>query len=170
MGLNFAIKDCLDLDVTVLGQGSPAMTIDYLNSCSFSVSADSVQAKKKGTPAVTFAGAKTGELTLSSELTNIQALGLQLGGKVTGEKIEITSVVPADHYVLSGTFRTVDENGQEKTRKITFHKCKPKVDCEVAFDSENVASFDLKFDLMVDANDKFITIDVPTGVYTAKTK
>lgn len=163
MSLNFAIKDCIDLEVTVLGQGSPAMTIDYLNSCSFNISADSVAAKKKGTPAVTFAGAKTGELTLSSELTNIQAWGMQLGGKVTGEKIEITSVVPATHYVLSGTFRTVGENGEEKIRKITFHKCKPKVECEVAFDSENVAAFDLKFDLMVDADDKFITIDVPGG-------
>lgn len=168
MSLNFAIKDCLDLEVTVLGQSSPAMVIDYLNSCSFNISADSVQAKKKGSPAVTFAGAKTGELTLSSELTNIQTLGMQLGGKVTGEKIEITSVVPATHYILNGTFRTVNENGEEKVRKITFHKCKPKVDCEVAFDSESVASFDLKFDLMVDSNDKFITIDVPSVTLSAK--
>lgn len=162
MNENFAIKDCIDLDVTVLGQSTAAMRIDYLNSGSFSISADSVQAKKKGSPAVTFAGAKTGELTLSSELTNIAALGMQLGGVVTGEKIAITSVVPATHYTLSGTFRTVSESGEEKIRKITFHKCKPKVDAEVSFDSENVAQFDLKFDLMVDATDKFITIDVPT--------
>lgn len=168
MSLNFAIKDCLDLEVTALGQNSPAMTIDYLNSCSFNISADSVQAKKKGSPAVTFAGAKTGELNLSSELTNIQALGMQLGGKVTGEKIEITSVVPATHYILKGTFRTVNESGEEKVRNITFHKCKPKVDCEISFDSENVAAFDLKFDLMVDANDKLITVDVPSQVLNAK--
>lgn len=161
--MNFAIKDCLDLDVTVLGQNTAAMRIDYLNSCSFNVAADSVFAKKKGVNAITFAGAKTGELTLSSELTNIQALGMQLGGVVTGEKIAITSVVPATHYSLTGTFRTVGEDGAEKIRKITFHKCKPKVDAEVAFDAENVASFDLKFDLMVDANDNFITVDVPTS-------
>ena len=162
MSLNFAIKDCLDLEVTAIGESTPAMIIDYLNSCSFNISADSVQAKKKGSPAITFAGAKTGELNLSSELTNIEALGMQLGGKVTGEKIEITSVVPATHYTLNGTFRTVNESGEEKVRKITFHKCKPKVDCDIAFDSENVAAFDLKFDLMADAEDRFITVDVPS--------
>lgn len=171
MNTNFAIKDCIDLEVTVLGQPSPVMTIDYLNSCSFTITADSIQAKKKGTPAITFAGAKTGELTLSSELTNIQALGMQLGGVVTGEKIAITSVVPATHYTLTGTFRTVNESGEEKVRKITFHKCKPKVDAEVTFDSENVATFDLKFDLMVDSSDKFITVDVPSAVLsTSATK
>ena len=86
---NFAIKDAMDLKIKVLGESDPKLVIDYLNECSFSKTSDSVFAKKKGVNSVGFAGATSGTLTLNSELTSIEALGLALGGKVTGEKIEI---------------------------------------------------------------------------------
>jgi len=160
---NFAIKDAMDLKIMVLGEEEPRLVIDYLNECSFSKTADSVFAKKKGVNAVSFTGAMTGTLTLNSELTSIDALGLALGGVVTGEKIEITDVVPTEFFVIEGTFNTVGEDGVVKARQMTFHKCKPQANCELSFSAENVASFALNFDLLVDENHKFITIDeVPT--------
>ena len=156
---NFAIKDAMDLKIIVLGEEEPKLVIDYLNECSFSKTADSVFAKKKGVNAVGFTGATSGTLTLNSELTSIEALGLALGGVVTGEKIEITDVVPTEFFVVEGTFNTVGEDGVTKVRKITFHKCKPQVNCELSFSAENVASFALNFDLLVDENHKFMTIE-----------
>ena len=156
---NFAIKDAMDLKIMVLGEEEPRLVIDYLNDCSFSKTADSVFAKKKGVNAVSFTGAMTGTLTLNSELTSIDALGLALGGVVTGEKIEITDVVPTEFFLIEGTFNTVGEDGVVKARKMTFHKCKPQANCELSFSAENVASFALNFDLLVDENHKFITID-----------
>lgn len=156
---NFAIKDAMDLKIMVLGEEEPRLVIDYLNDCSFSKTADSVFAKKKGVNAVGFTGAMTGTLTLNSELTSIDALGLALGGVVTGEKIEITDVVPTEFFLIEGTFNTVGEDGVVKARKMTFHKCKPQANCELSFSAENVASFALNFDLLVDENHKFITID-----------
>ena len=32
---NFAIKDAMDIKITRIGESSPLMTIDFLNSCSF---------------------------------------------------------------------------------------------------------------------------------------
>ncbi len=156
---NFAIKDAMDLKIKVLGEDDPKIIIDYLNECSFSKTSDSVFAKKKGVNAVGFAGATSGSLTLNSELTSIEALGLALGGVVTGEKIEITDVVPTDFFVIEGTFNTVGEDGTSKARKITFHKCKPQASCDISFSAENVASFALNFDLLIDEDHKFITVE-----------
>ena len=160
---NFAIKDAMDVKIKVLGEGEPKLTIDYLNECSLSKTSESVFAKKKGVNSIGFNGATTGTLTLNSEITSIEALGLALGGVVTGEKIEITDVVPTEFFVIEGTFNTVGEDGVVKARQMTFHKCKPQANCELSFSAENVASFALNFDLLVDENHKFITIDeVPT--------
>ena len=165
---NFAIKDAMDLKIMVLGEEEPRLVIDYLNECSFSKTADSVFAKKKGVNAVSFTGAMTGTLTLNSELTSIDALGLALGGVVTGEKIEITDVVPTEFFEIEGTFNTVGEDGVVKPRKMIFHKCKPQVNCDLTFSAENVASFALNFDLLIDEDHKFMTIDevsaMPTSV------
>ena len=30
---NFAIKDAMDLKITKVGESSPAVTVDFLNSC-----------------------------------------------------------------------------------------------------------------------------------------
>lgn len=163
---NFAIKDAMDLKIMVLGESDPKITIDYLNECSFSKTSDSIFAKKKGVNAVGFAGATSGTLTLNSELTSIDALGLALGGKVTGEKIEITDVVPTDFFVIEGTFNTVAEDGTAKARKIIFHKCKPQASCDISFSAENVASFALNFDLLIDEDHKFITVEEASLVPT----
>ena len=156
---NFAIKDAMDLKIKVLGESEPKLVIDYLNECSFSKASDSIFAKKKGVNAVAFAGTTSGTLTLNSELTSVEALGLALGGKVTGEKVEITDVVPTDFFEIEGTFNTVGEDGKGKIRKITFHKCKPQASCDISFSAENVASFALNFDLLIDEDHKFMTID-----------
>ena len=163
---NFAIKDAMDLKIKVLGESDPKLVIDYLNECSFSKTSDSVFAKKKGVNSVGFAGATSGTLTLNSELTSVEALGLALGGVVKGERIEITDVVPTDFFVIEGTFNTVGEDGKSTPRQITFHKCKPQASCDISFSAENVASFALNFDLLIDEEHKFMTIDAVSGVPT----
>ena len=138
---NFAIKDAMDVKIKVLGQEDVKLTIDYLNECSLTKTSESVFAKKKGHNSIGVAGATSGTLTLNSELTSIEALGLALGGKVTGERIEITDVVPTEFFEIEGTFNTVGEDGVVTARKMTFHKCKPQANCDLAFSAENVASF-----------------------------
>ena len=165
---NFAIKDAMDVKIKVLGQEDVKLTIDYLNECSLTKTSESVFAKKKGHNSIGFAGATSGTLTLNSELTSIEALGLALGGKVTGERIEITDVVPTEFFEIEGTFNTVGEDGVVTARKMTFHKCKPQANCDLAFSAENVAAFALNFDLLVDENHKFMTVDTATPTYALK--
>ena len=166
---NFAIKDAMDVKIKVLGESDPKLTIDYLNECSLSKTSESVFAKKKGVNAIGFNGATTGTLTLNSEITSVEALGLALGGVVTGEKIEITDVVPTEFFEIEGTFNTVGEDGVVKPRKMVFHKCKPQVNCDLTFSAENVASFALNFDLLVNEDHKFMTIDEATSVLATRT-
>ena len=45
---NFAIKDAMDLKITKIGESTPAVTVDFLNGCSFERSTENVFAKKKG--------------------------------------------------------------------------------------------------------------------------
>lgn len=169
----FALKDCLDLKIYDLSEVEqhtdladaiansvlPKLEIEYLNKTSFSLSSESVYAKKKGTNALAFSSGRTGELTLSSELTNFTAFGMQLGGKVGANKIEVDNLIPNTHYIITGTFRFLYEDSTEGVGKITFYKAKPKADCSVEFDSENVASFDLVFDLLSDKDGNFLLIE-----------
>lgn len=169
----FALKDCLDLKIydlaevetegdlaaAILAGVQPIVEADYLNKTSFSLSTDTVYAKKKGTNAIAFGSGRTGELTLSSELTNFTSLGMQLGGKVGADKIEVDDVIPNTHYIITGTWRFVYDDSSEGVGKITFYKAKPKPDCSIEFDSENVASFELIFDLLANKDGKFFLIE-----------
>lgn len=155
----FAIKDVMDLTITEIGGSTPVMTVNYLNSCEFSVEGETVFAKKKGNNAIAFAGARTGTLTLNSELADIQWLGMSLGGAVTGENIEVTGAGLNKTYTIAGTFRVKEEGASElKTKYITFHSATPQMNSTISFSSEEVASFALAFDLTVNASDKFISI------------
>lgn len=168
---NFAIKDCFNLKFYKLGQMTdPVMTVDYLNSGSFSLESEKVAAKKKGTDAITFAGARTGTLTLESELCSMEMLAANLGGKLTGDSIAITDVVPADYYTIVGTFTTRDELGKDTTRQITFHKCAFEPNSEIAFSATDIASFTFTLSLLLDSNNKLVTIDLPAMGYSATTK
>lgn len=167
---NFAIKDCFNLTFYKLGQSSPAMTVDYLNSGSFSLESEKTVAKKKGVDSIVFAGARTGSLTLESELCSMDMLAANLGGKLTGEKIEITDVVPSDYFKIVGTFVTRDEQGVDTTRQITFHKAAFEPNSEIAFSATDIASFSFKLTLLLDANNKLVTIEPPTQVFETKSK
>ncbi|MGL5348269.1 MAG: hypothetical protein ACRDA3_13040 [Peptostreptococcaceae bacterium] len=164
----FAIKDAIDLNVKQLGQSQALMTINYLNDCEFSTEAEVIFAKKKGINAVSFPGARTGTLTLNAELADVNWLGMSLGGNVVGEKIEVTDTILNKAYLIEGTFRVAYEDGTEEIKKITFHKATPQVSSTIAFSAENVASFSLVFDLLADANGKFITIDTNTVTLEAE--
>lgn len=168
----FAIKDAIDVKITPNsgeGSGEAFMTIDYLNDCSLSKEGETTYAKKKGANAIAFSAPPTGTLTMNSELATVKWLGMALGGKVTGEKIEVTSTVPSTSYKIEGTFRCVNTDGTETVRKIIFPNAKPQPKCELNFSTENVASFSLVFDLMVDSTGNLMTFDVANGMSIGKT-
>lgn len=158
---NYAIKDCFDLTFYELGQSTPFMVVDYLNSGNFSLESDKVVAKKKGMDAITFAGARTGSLTVESELSNTKMLGMALGGNVVGNKISITDVVPARFYRVAGTFKIRTEEGKDIDCQIEFHKVAPQPNSELAFSATDVAAFSLTFDLLLSSDNKLIDITIP---------
>lgn len=159
---NFAIKDAMDLKITKVGQATPLMTVDFLNSCSFDRSTDNVFAKKKGINAIAFAGTTEGTFNMSSEMTNTDLLAMQLGAVKTGEAMKATAVLPADAYKIEGTFRVVEEGGVEKIYNMIFPNCKPQPSGSIEFSAENVASFDMAWDVMVAQDGTFFEMKPAT--------
>lgn len=164
----FAIKDAMDVKITPVNSDTPLMTVEYLNDCSFSKEAETQYAKKKGANAVAFSSSPTGTFTMNSELADINWLGMSLGGVVKGEQILVSTIAPSTVYKIEGTFRCTEEDGTVVIRTIRFPKAKPQPKCEIAFSAENVASFSLIFDLMVDEKGDLMEINVPeaSGVVT----
>lgn len=155
----FAIKDAMDVKI-IANPGSEAlMEITYANDCSLSKTSEVTYAKKKGANAVAFNSAPTGTFTINSEFATLNWLGLSLGGKVAEEKISVTSVAPATTYTIEGKFRCTNDDGSEVVRTIKFPNAKPQPSCELTFSAENVASFALTFDLMVDSKGLLMEID-----------
>lgn len=165
---NFAIKDAMDLKITKVGEGSPLMTIDFLNSCSFERNTENVFAKKKGINAIAFAGTTEGTFSMSSEMTNTELLAMQLGAVKTGENVKATSVLPATSYKLEGTFRVVEEGGVEKIYNMIFPNCKPQPSGSIEFSAENVASFDMTWDVMVAQDGTFFEMKPASAGLSAK--
>lgn len=165
---NFAIKDAMDLKITKVGEGSPLMTIDFLNGCSFERNTENVFAKKKGINAIAFAGTTEGTLSINSEMTNIDLLAMQLGAVKTGESMKATAVLPATAYKIEGTFRVVEEGGVEKIYNMIFPNCKPQPSGSIEFSAENVASFDMTWDVMVDKDGTFFEMKPASSMLPAK--
>lgn len=159
---NFAIKDAMDLKITKVGQSTPLMTVDFLNSCSFERNTENVFAKKKGINAIAFAGTTEGTFSMSSEMTNTDLLAMQLGAVKTGEAMKATAVLPADAYKIEGTFRVVEEGGVEKIYNMVFPNCKPQPSGSIEFSAENVASFDMSWDIMVAQDGTFFEMKPAT--------
>lgn len=165
---NFAIKDAMDIKITRIGESSPLMTIDFLNSCSFERNTENVFAKKKGINAIAFAGTTEGTFSMSSEMTNTDLLAMQLGAVKTGEAMKATSVLPAASYKLEGTFRVVEEGGVEKIYNMIFPNCKPQPSGSIEFSAENVASFDMTWDVMVAQDGTFFEMKPAAEMLSAK--
>lgn len=165
---NFAIKDAMDLKITKVGESSPLMTIDFLNGCSFERSTENVFAKKKGINAIAFAGTTEGTLSINSEMTNIDLLAMQLGAVKTGESMKATAVLPATAYKIEGTFRVVEEGGVEKIYNMIFPNCKPQPSGSIEFSAENVASFDMTWDVMVSQEGTFFEMKPANSILSAK--
>lgn len=165
---NFAIKDAMDIKITKIGESSPLMTIDFLNSCSFERNTENVFAKKKGINAIAFAGTTEGTFSMSSEMTNTDLLAMQLGAVKTGEAMKATSVLPAASYKLEGTFRVVEEGGVEKIYNMIFPNCKPQPSGSIEFSAENVASFDMTWDVMVAQDGTFFEMKPASEMLSEK--
>ena len=165
---NFAIKDAMDLKITKVGESSPLMTIDFLNGCSFERNTENVFAKKKGINAIAFAGTTEGTLSINSEMTNIDLLAMQLGAVKTGESMKATAVLPATAYKIEGTFRVVEEGGVEKIYNMIFPNCKPQPSGSIEFSAENVASFDMTWDVMVSQEGTFFEMKPANSMLSAK--
>ena len=165
---NFAIKDAMDLKITKAGESSPMMTIDFLNGCSFERNTSNVFAKKKGINATAFAGTTEGTFSMNSEMTNTDLLAMQLGAVKTGETMKATAVLPANAYKIEGTFRVVEEGGTEKIYNMIFPNCKPQPTGSIEFSAENVASFDMTWDVMVAADGTFFEMKPATMTISEK--
>ena len=159
---NFAIKDAMDLRITKVGESSPMMTIDFLNGCSFERNTENVFAKKKGINAIAFAGTTEGTFSMNSEMTNTDLLAMQLGAVKTGESMRATAVLPANAYKIEGTFRVVEEGGVEKIYTMVFPNCKPQPSGSIEFSAENVAAFDMAWDVMVASDGTFFEMKPAT--------
>lgn len=164
----FAIKDAMDLKITKVGESTPAITVDFLNSCSFERNTENVFAKKKGVNAIAFAGTTEGTFSMSSEMTTLDLLAQQLGAVKTGETLKATAVLPASSYKIEGTFRMVEEGGVEKIYTMIFPNCKPQPSGSVEFSAENVASFDLTWDVMVAPDGVFFEMKPATQSLASK--
>ena len=165
---NFAIKDAMDLKITKVGESSPMMTIDFLNGCSFERNTSNVFAKKKGINAIAFAGTTEGTFSMNSEMTNTDLLAMQLGAVKTGETMRATAVLPSNAYKIEGTFRVVEEGGVEKIYTMVFPNCKPQPSGSIEFSAENVASFDMTWDVMVAADGTFFEMKPATMTLSEK--
>ena len=159
---NFAIKDAMDLKITKIGESTPTMTVDFLNGCSFERNTENVFAKKKGINAIAFAGTTEGTFSMNSEMTNLDLLAMQLGAVKTGETLKATSVLPASAYKIEGTFRVVEEGGVEKIYDMIFPNCKPQPSGSLEFSAENVATFDITWDVMVATDGTFFEMKPAT--------
>lgn len=158
----FAIKDAMNVTITPIGQEDALMVVDYSNSCTLTKDGETTYAKKKGANAVAFNAPPTGTFTINSEFATLKWLGLSLGGTVTGEKIKVTSIAPSTAYKIEGEFRCTNDDGTETMRILKLPNVKPQPNSELTFDSENVASFALTFDVMVDNAGTFLEMDVPS--------
>lgn len=165
---NFAIKDAMDLKITKVGESSPLMTIDFLNGCSFERNTENVFAKKKGINAIAFAGTTEGTFSMNSEMTNTDLLAMQLGAIKTGESMKATAVLPASAYKIEGTFRVVEEGGVEKIYNMIFPNCKPQPSGSIEFSAENVASFDMTWDVMIAQDGTFFEMKPASSMLSAK--
>lgn len=158
---NYAIKDAIDLKITALddAEGTNAITIDYLNTCSLSVSSDTVYAQKKGNNAIAFDGQRTCTFTMESHLINDQALAWLLGGELGIDgSITVKGTIPNKSFKIVGTFCAVNEAGNQITKEITMNKAKPQVNTDTTFSATDVSSFSIVFDVLVDAKNEIIKL------------
>src|SRR5699024_1534518 len=109
-----------------------------------------------------------GTFSMSSEMTNTDLLAMQLGAVKTGEAMKATSVLPAVSYKLEGTFRVVEEGGVEKIYNMIFPNCKPQPSGSIEFSAENVASFDMTWDVMVAQDGTFFEMKPASMELSAK--
>lgn len=157
---NYAIKDAIDVKITALDSGdSTAITIDYLNSCSLSVSSETTYAQKKGNNAIAFDGSRECTFTMESHLINDQELAWLLGGELGGDgSITVKGTIPNKSYKIVGTFAAVGEDGTTITKEITMNKAKPQVNTDTTFSATDVSSFSLVFDVLVDADNEILKL------------
>lgn len=162
---NYAIKDAIDVKITALDSGDgTTITIDYLNSCSLSVSSETTYAQKKGNNAIAFDGSRECTFTMESHLINDQELAWLLGGELDRDgSITVGGTIPNKSYKIVGTFAAVAEDGTTITKEITMNKAKPQVNTDTTFSATDVSSFTLVFDVLVDASNEILKLIDKTG-------
>ena len=157
---NYAIKDAIDVKITPLDASDEGViTIDYLNSCSLSVSSETTYAQKKGNNAIAFDGSRECTFTMESHLINDQELAWLLGGELGSDgSITVGCTIPNKSYKIVGTFAAVGEDGTTITKEITMNKAKPQVNTDTTFSATDVSSFTLVFDVLVDSSNEILKL------------
>lgn len=158
---NYAIKDAIDVKITSLdvSESEKVITIDYLNSCSLSVSSETTYAQKKGNNAIAFDGSRECTFTMESHLINDQELAWLLGGELGSDgSITVGGTIPNKSYKIVGTFAAVGEDGTTITKEITMNKAKPQVNTDTTFSATDVSNFTLVFDVLVDSSNQILKL------------
>lgn len=153
----FAIKEALKLKITELGTETPVIEIPFANECELTIEGETTFAKINGADSVGFPGARKGSFTVKAEVADEKYLGMSMGATVTGDTIEVNGTVVNKAYKITGLFNVVmADTNAVVAKEITLFKGSPNPSSTINFSHENVAQFDLKFDLARDSADKFM--------------
>lgn len=91
----YGMKDAANLVIIDKVTGLPVLYIDYANATSSEWSSEAVYATKKGTNAIRWDNARTGTLTLDTELFDFGLLAMVMGSDVKEGKSDIFTRVEA---------------------------------------------------------------------------
>lgn len=77
--MSYGMKDAANVTIVKRGTHEPVLFADYANTTSVEWKADRVYAKKKGANAIAWDAARTGELTIETELFDLKLMALIAG-------------------------------------------------------------------------------------------
>lgn len=108
----YGMKDAANLAVFSKETGLPAMFIDYANASSSEWTSESVYATAKGTNAIRWDNARTGTLTLETEIFDLSLLAMAMGSDVKNGETpwfkRVVGEIDATKAVEIGTENEID--------------------------------------------------------------
>ena len=168
MAQKYAFKDCIDFKLYPAGtnvesiQTDPTgtITIDYLNSSQLTLESESEAAKIKGNDAIVFAGSRTGEFTTSAECVEMEYLAFLFGGTLNADgQIVVMGDAPTQSFVAKGTFKGKKQtDNKDQVFEIILYNVTPVPSVDMSLDATSIGSFDLKFQVLQDAQKRIAKI------------
>lgn len=159
---NFAIKQAIDFTLKKKGESDAFLEVDFLNKSDLQIEGDTSYAKKHGSNAIAFPGAKSGTFTVEAEVANWQWLALQFGGELSGGKkdtLTVKGVSESQSFELSGTFKvSFDDGTPAQIMTIDMGNVSPQTNAEITFSDDEVTAFKITFDVMMDTTGNLLVM------------